>query len=74
MNLANKPNDYQKAIDVELFEKCPKAVFAGIAASFILNHLGKSPDELSTELLKEWYNLHMQGIIPQAPPKKLWPK
>lgn len=67
---AMKENSYQGLIDLRLYEACPKAVFAAIAASFIINHQARG--ELSAELLREWYTLHINGVVPQRPPGKLW--
>lgn len=71
MNLANKPNQYQQTIATELFDACPKAVFAAIAVSFLALQSGDNFERINNELLREWDVLHKQGIVPQAPPKSL---
>lgn len=72
MTKQKKENDYSLSIGSDLYSECPKAVFAAIVVSLMVNHGGHRFNELGLALLKEWYLLHMQGIIPQCPPKKLW--
>lgn len=65
-------NSYSQTIPADFYSVCPKAVFAALAASLMLNHCAVPAGELTEALLKEWYTLHMQGIVPQCPPKSLW--
>lgn len=70
MHLKNKGNDYAAAAGRDVFEQAPKTVWAAIAVS----SLTMGGDRLSDArelVLREWQTLHQQGIIPQAPPKKL---
>lgn len=62
-----KENDYQKLLTREFYDKCPKAVLAAIAVSYVLNHLGTKPEEAEEVILNEWHLLHNNGIIPQKP-------
>jgi hypothetical protein len=49
------------------YEACPKAVFAAIAVSGMTNG-GDRLDEAATLVLREWWILHDNGIVPQRPP------
>lgn len=62
-----KTNEYQRLISGEMYEKTPKAVFAAIAVSFMLNHQGILPENMDAELKNEWKLLYDQDIIPQKP-------
>jgi hypothetical protein len=67
-----RPNSYQAAIARRLYAETPKAVFAALAASYIINHHDADAGELNldAELLDEWRLLYEQGIVPQAPPRR----
>lgn len=67
MGVTKKKNGYMEMIDRELYEKMPKAVFAAIAASYLLNHQNVNPENISIDLRTEWRLLHEQGIVPQKP-------
>lgn len=62
-------NEYQKAIDVALYEKTPKAVFAAIAVSVMTNSWGVSFDNIDAALLQEWATLNSNGLVPQKAPR-----
>lgn len=62
-------NSYQQEINSSFYEKCPKAVFAALAVSYMVNHGIVSFEEVTGEMLSEWNNLYEQGIVPQKPPK-----
>ena len=64
-------NSYQEMLSLEFYEKCPKAVFAAIAVSFVLNHQGTDSELTEETILKEWGILHQSGIIPQKPYREL---
>lgn len=64
-----KDNQYMKNIDPAFYVDCPKAVFAAIAASYALNYIGSSFENLTAELHNEWATLHRNGIVDQKPPK-----
>lgn len=60
-------NEYANAIGGDLWESCPKAVFAAIAVSALTcggDHLGQA-HELVAE---EWCALFDAGIVTQRPP------
>lgn len=67
MHLKNRPNCYQETLGSELFEACPKTVFAAIAVSFASKG-GDYLDEAREKVLKEWWVLYHNGIVPQKPP------
>lgn len=62
-----KENEYQKILTQEFYEKCPKAVLAAIAVSFVLNHQGSDQDVVEETILNEWHILHKNGTLPQKP-------
>lgn len=62
-------NSYQGLISRKLYEETPKAVFAAIAVSFLLNHQSINEENIDLDLLSEWRLLFDQNIIPQRPPK-----
>lgn len=70
--MPNKENEYSKLLISDFYSVCPKAVFAAMAVSLMVNHCSHSFDAVTRALLQEWYILHMQGIVPQCPPNKLW--
>lgn len=63
-------NEYATAGGMDLYEACPKAVFAAMAVSS-LTLGGDYLDEARSRLLKEWMVLYQQGIVKQSPPSKL---
>jgi hypothetical protein len=64
-------NEYMRQIDRGVYERTPKAVFAAIAASWIINHEhDETADYLTTAILDEWQALYAAGIVPQKPPKR----
>ena len=69
MGVFKTENNYQKQIDSSFYEKCPKAVFAALAVSYMVNHGITSFEEVTGEMISEWNNLYNQGIVPQKPPK-----
>ena len=58
------PNEYQRQISKQLYADCPKAVLAAIAVSALT--YGRL-DEADNRLLREWWILYCQGIVPQKP-------
>lgn len=62
-----KSNSYQELLSQEFYEKCPKAVLAAIAVSFVINHQGSDADVAEEIILHEWDILHKNGTIPQKP-------
>ena len=62
-------NDYQSAISAKLYAETPKAVFAAIAASLLLNHSGEDFANLDAAIVAEWAVLHSNGIVPQTAPR-----
>lgn len=64
-------NSYQSQLDPAFYERCPKAVFAAIAVSFVVNLKGQTFHKLESELYLEWLTLYRQGIVPQKPPANL---
>jgi hypothetical protein len=59
-------NEYAAAAGGKLFEACPKAVFAAIAVS-ALTVGGDYLEEAELRLLREWWTLYHNGIVPQKP-------
>lgn len=62
-------NEYQKLIAQSFYERCPKAVFAAIAVSYIANMANVSLENVTDEMFREWRVLYEQGIVPQKPTK-----
>lgn len=62
-----KENSYQKILTPEFYEKCPKAVLAAIAVSFVINHQDSRADMAEEIIMHEWDILHKNGTIPQKP-------
>jgi hypothetical protein len=60
-------NDYQKLISN--YDKIPKAIFAGIVVSFLLNYQGIEFENIDKAIIDEWRTLYENGIIPQKPIK-----
>lgn len=48
----------------------PKAVFAGVCASFIIRCFGENFDDVQSHFIDEWDVLHNNEIIPQKPIKR----
>lgn len=63
-------NEYQKQLSRDFYEKCPKAVFAALAVSFVMRAMGGEFEDVQQHLAEEWAVLHANGVIPQKPPKK----
>ncbi len=68
------PNEYAHHLG-ELFEKIPKSVLAAVAVSFAVMLRDEGTDDLRLanakhDILKEWWTLHENGIVPQRPPGK----
>jgi hypothetical protein len=61
-------NEYAKAFGA-LYAKTPKAVFAAIAFS-LASEGGDFPNEGLIRFHDEWHTLHVNGIVPQLPPKE----
>ncbi len=61
-------NDYSQALS-DVYNKAPKAVIAAVAVSMLTSG-GDRLYEARELFLKEWETLHINGIIPQSPPKK----
>lgn len=61
-------NEYARALDARVYERCPKAVFAAIAVS-ALTAGGDQLDEATELVLKEWRVLHQNGIVQRGPRK-----
>ena len=51
----------------KLFEVCPKAVFAALAVSYA-SRGGDFLDNVENKVLKEWWILYRNQIVPQKPP------
>lgn len=71
MNLKNRSNPYVDALGPysvrgNLFEACPKTVFAAIAVS-ALTLGGDYLEEARDRLIAEWWVLFDNGIVPQRP-------
>lgn len=60
-------NEYAEQVGGDLFEKCPKAVFAAIAVSS-LTMGGDQLDEARNRVIEEWWILYENDIVPQKPP------
>ena len=53
----------------DAYDQMPKAVLAAIAYSFALLLCEDDFDAARGKVAKEWQQLHMQHIVPQAPCK-----
>lgn len=54
----------------DIYDSTPKAVFAAIAVSFAVMHSGDEDfAKAQDEVLREWWTLYDNGIIPQKPRK-----
>lgn len=62
-------NDYAAALG-NLFDDCPKSVFAAIAVS-VLTTGGERLENAKEEILNEWKILYENRIVEQKPPKNL---
>jgi hypothetical protein len=60
-------NGYARVLG-PLYARTPKAVFAAIAVS-ALSGGGDRLDEAAEAVIREWETLHLNGVVPQAPPK-----
>jgi hypothetical protein len=67
--MANKHNNYSLSMDGKLFENIPKTVLAAIAVSFASRIEECSAERTSAFIQKEWEILHLNGIVPQKPPR-----
>lgn len=67
MNLKNVGNEYAFAAGPDVFERAPKTVWAALAVSFASNG-GDYIDEVRDRIVREWWILHENGIVPQKPP------
>lgn len=64
-------NSYKNMIDPELYRNTPKAVYAAVAVSFLVNHQHETWGTIDSALIDEWKTLHSQGLVPQKPPKRV---
>lgn len=67
MPLNKTPNQYADVLDQKLYAACPKAVFAAIAVSYASaggDHLNLANENI----IREWWTLFDNGIVPQKPP------
>lgn len=62
-------NKYQRLISRKVYETTPKAVFAALVVSYLLNHQGIEADAIDEEIRQEWKHLNDQNIVPQKPIK-----
>ena len=60
-------NEYAAAVGGDVFEKCPKAVFAAVAVSS-LTCGGDWLSEARARFVSEWWALYTAGIVLQKPP------
>lgn len=66
--MAKTQNQYAAIVQQgKLYESCPKAVFAALAVSYA-SRGGDYLDGVSDLLLKEWWILYQNQIVPQKPP------
>lgn len=71
MNRGKKLKNEYVTLFGELYKKTPKAVFAAIAASLLIQISEEHWEEAPRAFLREWQTLHENGLIPQKPPKIL---
>ncbi len=65
-HLHNKTNEYSDALG-DLLDRIPKTVFAAIAFSYA----SCGGDDFAagvTNIIREWWILYENGIVPQKPP------
>lgn len=67
MVLNKLSNYYAEAIDETVYRGCPKAVFAAIAISALTTG-GDFLADAEPRLIREWWVLYRNGIVPQKPP------
>ncbi len=58
-------NEYADAISARVYARVPKAVFAAIAVSLLVNHQEVFFEHLDAAILEEWRLLNENGIVPQ---------
>lgn len=66
--MAKTQNEYALIVQRgKLYSRCPKAVFAALAVSYA-SRGGDFLDNMESKLLKEWWILYQNRIVPQKPP------
>ena len=68
-------NTYTELINDNFYRDTPKAVFAALAISYLINHQGadySKPEILEQMLVNEWHLLHQAGVIPQEAAAGSW--
>lgn len=61
-------NEYQSSI--QNYDIIPKAVFAGLVVSYLVNNQGIEFNNIDNAIREEWEMLYKNGIIPQKPTYK----
>lgn len=60
-------NEYLGVLGKGAYAAIPKAVFAAIAISVINRDCEDNMDAVHGALIREWWTLHYNGIVPQKP-------
>lgn len=71
--LNKQMNEYASMFYGDVYAATPKAVLAAVVASVVVNNGAQveGGDSVDTYLLREWLTLHRNGLVPQAPPRRL---
>ena len=64
-------NEYVDTLPSGVYADIPKAVWAAVAISLATTG-GERLEEALSEVLDEWLALHLNGIVPQEVPHRLW--
>jgi hypothetical protein len=62
-------NEYSTQLESGLYDRIPKAVLAAIAVS-LTSVGGEELERAQKRIMWEWECLHMNGIVPQTPPRE----
>lgn len=74
-------NKFQKEINPSIYNACPKSVMAAMVVQLLQREYFPSEGDwteddwlqwLQGTFLREWYSLHINGIVPEKPGKGLW--
>ncbi len=63
----NIHNEYVDVLPGTFYADIPKAVWAAMFISYLRNLHNVEKTDLLVEIMREWYALHDNGIVPQKP-------
>jgi len=64
--VVKQENEYNQSLSREVYDGCPKAVFAAIAVSLATTG-GDYLEEAQERIISEWWALYDNGIVKQKP-------